>query len=255
VLAGGFLLALLLLNRYIDKGTLGQYGINLDRDAFKIALRASGYGVLLVLVIVIALWCSDLITLRDMFYSTPKSQYGFLILFIGQLSRYVFGSFFEEVMSRAFLIRHLAEGISWKDKVNDHTAVWIACLFTSLLFGLLHFSNPGANIISSINLSLLGLLFAFSYVFSGKLAWPIGLHFGWNICQNNVFGFANSGKVSEAAITTFNLTGPDLWTGGVFGLEASLLTTIVLICVIAIILWREYNATDPFDFKIYLNNS
>ena len=64
-------------------------------------------------------------------------------------------------------------------------------------------SKENASLLSSLNLILLGLLFGWMVIKTGKLHFSIGLHAFWNIFQNNVFGFANSGKSSVVSIYSF----------------------------------------------------
>ena len=210
-------------------------------------------GALLVCLLVTLLWGLNLITFKQALYSNPASSWPFIVLLTAQGIRFIFGSIFEELFSRSFLIRHIAEGIRFKGIIENKAAVYLACFVTSLLFGFLHLANPGSGLVSAFNLSLIGLLFAFSYIFSGNISWPIGIHFGWNVFQNNVFGFANSGKSSEVSMVTFDLLGPDYWTGGNFGLEGSLLTTMALILVLALLLYQVRKSNPSLEPRIYLS--
>ena len=67
-------------------------------------------------------------------------------------------------------------------------------------------------------------------------------------------GFANSGKVSGVSFSSFDLNGSDLWTGGSFGLEGSLATTLVLCCALVVIFWRQDNMSSFLNFRAYLYN-
>ena len=254
VVALGFFSALWLFIRFIDKATLDYYGIFLQSRSWKNCLAGAGIGMLLVGVIVLFLKLTGKIHANSMFYISPNLKVGFALAITAQLLRYVFGSIFEEIMTRSFLIKHLAEGIQWQDKIGNQQAIWLSCVVTSALFGILHLANPGASAVSTINLTLIGLLFALSYVFTGDLAWPIGLHLGWNFCQNNLFGFPNSGKPAVASVATFNLEGAEIWTGGAFGIEASLITTLVLCLVLTYYCWKHFQKHGGFEFKIRLGN-
>lgn len=53
----------------------------------------------------------------------------------------------------------------------------------------------------------------------------VGLHFAWNTCVG-LLGIPVSGHPAAGVLTT-RPTGPDLLTGGGFGLEASIVPIIV----------------------------
>ena len=104
------------------------------------------------------------------------------------------------------------------------------------------------------NAILLGMLFAFSYIYTGDLSWPIGIHFGWNVFQNNLFGFSNSGKATEVSILKFDLHKSPWLNGGDFGLEASLLSTIILVIGIILFLIQIRKTNPTLQPKISLYN-
>jgi membrane protease YdiL (CAAX protease family) len=55
---------------------------------------------------------------------------------------------------------------------------------------------------------------------------PIGLHAAWNFTQGYLFGIPVSG-VAEEGLVTSRLSGPELVTGGGFGLEASVIAFVL----------------------------
>jgi phosphoglycolate phosphatase len=85
-------------------------------------------------------------------------------------------------------------------------------------------------------------MLATSYLFTGQLAIPIGLHITWNLFQGSVFGFPVSGsRFSQASILEIKQFGPNIWTGGLFGPEGGLLGTAAILAGIFIILaWTKY---------------
>jgi hypothetical protein len=86
----------------------------------------------------------------------------------------------------------------------------------------LHIFNPGATWISTFGIFLAGLFLALGYVLTKQLWLPIGLHIGWNFFEGVVFGFPVSG-MNTYKLITLQITGPDAWTGGLFGPEAGLI--------------------------------
>lgn len=107
-------------------------------------------------------------------------------------------------------------------------ALGVAAVVTSLVFGLLHLANPDASWLGALNISLLGLVLVVPVIATSSLSVSIGLHMGWNVFQNNVFGAPNSGKPSLVSALVTEADGSVLWSGGAFGPEASLVVTGVL---------------------------
>ena len=66
------------------------------------------------------------------------------------------------------------------------------------------------------------------------------MHSAWNFAQGNLFGFEVSGlNVSVGTLIDLNLVGNDFVTGGVFGPEAGIVATFVLLSSIAILLFID----------------
>jgi uncharacterized protein len=120
-----------------------------------------------------------------------------------------------------------------------------------LVFGLLHAGNPSATWFGIANTAGFGMLFGYAYVRSRDLWLPIGLHFGWNFTLP-LFGANLSGIKIINEVTGHRMvwTAGDVWSGGEYGPEASVLTTGVLLVLFAF-LWkapirRQYSPlTDP----------
>lgn len=117
-------------------------------------------------------------------------------------------------------------------------AGWVG--LSSIAFGLLHWSNPNADLISTVNTMLAGVWLAVA-VFRSRALWlACGLHFGWNFAQGPVLGLPISGLGSSESgmvipsLWSTSVTGPQWLTGGGYGIEASLSCTAVLILGIAI---------------------
>jgi membrane protease YdiL (CAAX protease family) len=107
-----------------------------------------------------------------------------------------------------------------------------------VLFGLLHARNPHATWFGIANTAGFGMLFGYAYVRSRDLWLPIGLHFGWNFTLP-LFGANLSGIniINEVVGHRMVWTAGDLWSGGAYGPEASVLTTGVLLAVL-VYLWK-----------------
>jgi len=127
------------------------------------------------------------------------------------------GSIGEELLFRGYGLQVLIAAIG----------PWATVLPLGILFGALHLGNPGATYLSSAITAGFGILFGYAYLRSRDLWLPIGLHFGWNFTLP-VFGVNMSGL--RIRVTGYEMTwsAGDLWSGGKYGPEASVLTLGVL---------------------------
>jgi len=157
----------------------------------------------------------------------------FLVQLLALLGVYLCVGVYEEMLSRGYQLRVLAEGISGA-RVRARLALLAAWVLTSLVFGLGHGANPNATLLSCLGVAAAGLLLGLPYVLNGQLALPIGLHIAWNFFQGGVYGFPVSGWYLKVRILTVSQSGPVLWTGGTFGPEAGLLG--LLACLLGAVL-------------------
>ena len=135
----------------------------------------------------------------------------------------------EEILFRGVLFR-------WIDEKWGFVA---ALTVSALLFGAMHYGQPGATWWSSLAIAIeAGLLLGAAYKYSGTLWLPIGIHWAWNFVQGNVFGFQVSGGNAGKSLLQATVNGPDCLTGGAFGAEASIITVILALGLSVWYLWR-----------------
>ena len=140
----------------------------------------------------------------------------FSLEFLGWILVLIPASIAEEILYRGILFRMSEEG--W--------GALPALVFSALVFGLIHFGNPGATLLTSLSIGLqAGVLLGAVYVVTRNLWVVIGLHFGWNLATS-VFGLSISG-VCNPGLLHSETHGSELWTGGAFGPEAGLVTLVV----------------------------
>lgn len=96
------------------------------------------------------------------------------------------------------------------------------------LFGLLHSGNPNAVWLGIVNTAGFGILFGYAYYRTRDLWLPIGLHFGWNFTLP-LFGVNVSGLRMDVTGHQMVWTAGVWWSGGEYGPEASVLTSVVLV--------------------------
>lgn len=150
-----------------------------------------------------------------------------LIMLIGFL---VQGST-EEILTRGYLTQVVAR--RW--------GLVAAVVVQSLFFMAIHGMNPGMGILPIINLLLFALFASFLSLSEGGLWGICAMHGAWNWAQGNLFGVAVSGQpVSDSLLTyTANPGSIDLLTGGTFGIEGSIVTSVVYLVGI-VITWRAW---------------
>ena len=130
------------------------------------------------------------------------------------------GSIGEELFFRGYGFQELLAAIG----------PWATVIPVGVIFGLLHGSNPGATWFSAANTAGFGILFGYAYMRSRDLWLPMGLHFGWNFTLP-LFGVNVSGLRMKVTGYEMSWTAGSLWSGGVYGPEASMLTSVVLIAL------------------------
>ena len=112
-------------------------------------------------------------------------------------------------------------------------------LTSSLLFALLHLGNPDIGILPILNIALFGLFASLYLLWTDNVWGIIGLHAAWNFTQGNIYGFSVSGTGIDAAVLNFIPKTDSSWlTGGAFGAEASIFSSLVLLVAVFFLLFK-----------------
>ena len=132
----------------------------------------------------------------------------------------------EEVATRGWLLTRIAA----------RTNLPLAIAISSSLFGILHMGNAGVTFLSVLNIVLDGVLAGLLLVYTDSIWLVVAQHGTWNYVQGNLLGFQVSGTGADASIFSFSMgSGPDWLTGGAFGAEGSIITTLVLLLSLVIV--------------------
>ena len=132
----------------------------------------------------------------------------------------------EEVATRGWLLTRIAA----------RTNLPLAIAISSSLFGILHLGNSGVTFLSVLNIVLDGVLAGLLLVYTDSIWLVVAQHGTWNYVQGNLLGFQVSGTGADASIFSFTMgSGPDWLTGGEFGAEGSIITTLVLLVSVVIV--------------------
>lgn len=126
----------------------------------------------------------------------------------------------EELISRGYLIQ------TWMPRFG----ILGAMIAQTVFFTLAHSLNTGMNILSVLSLVLVSLLLGFWALSEGGLWGVIAFHTTWNWAQNSLFGIPVSGIPAENSLWAVVETtdANPLVSGGLFGMEASLTTVVML---------------------------
>ncbi len=219
----GVLLSVWLAGRFLDRRRFANFGLHLNRDWW----TDFGFGLFLgafsMAAIFLVEWAAGWVTITGVLVSTREYSLpfwqglGFTWLY------FVAVGIQEELFSRGYQLKNLAEGLRGVPLLGARGAIVAATLLSSALFSGLHIGNPNATFVSTFNIFLAGIFLAMGFILTGELAIPIGLHITWNFFQGAVFGFPVSGMASAFSILGVQQSGDALITGGDFGPEAGLI--------------------------------
>lgn len=222
----GSFLALWIATRFIDRKPLMSIGLSWENKA-KEMLIGLGFAFAFIAGLFLVLMAVGAIKFTGYEGFKPGVIIVSMMLFLA--------AFDEEIIFRGYILNSMMD--SSKNR-------WIALGGSSLLFALMHAANPGvwSNWVPMTELFAAGFILGISYTFTKNLWFPTFFHFGWNFFQG-LLGFEISGiNVDSWKIISHENTGnvPDIVSGGVFGIEGSVITlTCTIICTYLI--FKYYN--------------
>lgn len=144
-----------------------------------------------------------------------------VVLFLGYILYFILVALLEELMFRTLPLFVFAE----------RYPIILAVVLNGLLFGSAHLANPGFTWLSMLNIALAGILFSVYTLQKRNVSWAIGIHFGWNFAQGILLGYKVSGTNTPGVLVAKPI-GNGYLSGGIFGIEGSVVCTIVLAIVI-----------------------
>ncbi|HJV01619.1 MAG TPA: type II CAAX endopeptidase family protein [Burkholderiaceae bacterium] len=115
-----------------------------------------------------------------------------------------------------------------------------AIAISALVFGLAHLPNEGVSALAIGVLIAYGVLQAALYLRTRRLWICIGTHVAWNYGLDVVFSSTVSGHAADSGLLRGRLAGDTLLTGGVFGVEGSLVTLLLIAAGATFWLRRAY---------------
>lgn len=200
----------LLTLRIFDRRPVAEIGLGTGGGAGRnllcgLVIGASAAGVMLALPL-----------LAGAGHLVPKAGVAFswarLLFYLATL---LFGAAGEEILFRGYAFQLLIE----------KAGPFVTVLPAGVLFGFAHASNPSSTLLSILNTALWGSMLGVAFLRSRDLWLPIGLHYGWNAVLP-LFGVNLSGLTIDVTRYGYQWDVAPLWSGGTYGPEGGLLTTI-----------------------------
>ena len=213
----GVTISVFLARRILDKRSIRSLGLNLERRAIIDLMVGVAIAFIMIWVVYLIELSMGWVTFYGFAWKFDSPQKIISQTLITMLTFLLVG-WNEELLSRGYQLQNIADGLN---------IVW-GVIISSLIFGILHLANFHATWQGAIGVILAGVFLASSYLRSGQLWLPIGLHIGWNFFEGVVFGFPVSG-LETYRLVRISVNGPSIWTGSAFGPEGGLVVLPALL--------------------------
>jgi membrane protease YdiL (CAAX protease family) len=222
-----------LFRRFLDGDTVLSLGLARAAGWLRDMVAGLLLGTVLIGAIFAVEWAMGWLTVEGFRWQVQSPLLVVVNLLI-YLLLMVAVAFYEELAYRGYILQNL----------NSDWAVFVAVVASSLVFGLFHGLNPNVTWLALLNIFLAGVVLAACYLVTRSLWLPMAFHFSWNVVQGAIFSYPVSGLPAEGLLLTSTVGNP-LLTGGAFGPEGGLLSTVAL-CLALLLLWacrRRVRAT------------
>jgi membrane protease YdiL (CAAX protease family) len=209
------LLANLLTMRIFDRRPFADLGLQLGAPSglnFVLGLAFGGGSAALMLV-------APLLAGTGHFVMRTQATFSWATL-ISYLFGLLIAATGEELIFRGYAFQLLIE------KIGPFATV----LPVGVVFGIAHAHNPSVTGLGLLNTILWGILLGYAFLRSHDLWLPIGLHYGWNAVLP-LFGVNLSGLTIDVTRYSYQWDLTPLWSGGNYGPEGGLLTTIFAVAL------------------------
>lgn len=223
LLVGAILAATALTLQLFEKRALSTVGIPLSGPWAAQLLIGLLVGLMTPLVFFLIAWKSGHANIA----SLPIDTHQALTETLPAFGTFSLLAFHEELVFRGYLLQVSAE--RW----GKHAAA----LATGVLFGLVHITNEGVNILGMAFTAFGGVLLAWVVMRSGSLWLAAGYHAAWNATAALALGLGVSGTSMAGAWIRTTITGPRWFSGGLYGFEASWITGLAEPIILGSLVW------------------
>lgn len=216
----GYLITILLFmvfTKKINKLSLNKIGLDKNIKTF---FKGILIGILSLSLIIVPLVLCGAIKFNGI--NNNINWLFFILYFFG----YLIQSFMEELICRGYLLHRL------KERIPLVLAITVCVLFFSIgHFDKMFVDGMLIGIIGIINLLLISLIFALITLKNKNIYGATGFHFIWNFALFSIIGLNLSGLETSNSIFQMEAVNKFL-TGFSYGIESSIITTIILIIVL-----------------------
>ena len=216
----------------ISKLKIEQLGFTKDNIVFSY-LKGALFGTLQIFTVFFIIFGLKAI---DIYYVGNIS----ILLLIKIFIIFIFQALLEEILFRGYLMPFFSKVIGIKFTIT----------LLSFLFTCIHLFNPNLDIIGLANVFLAGVAFSLIYYYTGNL-WLVGaMHTLWNFILGFIVGSQISGIITyNSVFFSIPVENKDLISGGVFGFEASIVTTIVELTISLFVIYLIKKEKDKITFE------
>lgn len=200
--------------KFIDRNSFSSLGLKFAASK-KDALLGFLTGIILLLIATLIMVASKNLVWIAVDFNGIELLSGIVLMLLV--------AFYEELVFRGYILNNLLQSLNPQKSL----------LISALLFALAHFGNPGIGLIGFLNIFLAGVLLGINYVYTKNLGFAVMLHFSWNFFQGYVLGFQVSG-IPLKSVLSQQTSGAAFITGGPFGLEASVISTLLYLLAIGV---------------------
>lgn len=232
------LLANLLTIRIFDRRSLADIGLPVNRSSLNntlIGIALGGGTAACMLLVPLLAGTAQLVSKAEV-----QHEFFTLLFYLFALLVAATG---EELIFRGYAFQLLVQNLG----------PFATVLPVSVIFGLLHSTNPNATRLGVVNTVLWGILLGTAFLRSRDLWLPIGLHFGWNAVLP-LFGVNLSGLTIEVTRYSYRWDLAPIWSGGDYGPEGGLLATFFIVVLFAVFL-RMKVKVQTAGVATHLNNA
>lgn len=139
---------------------------------------------------------------------------------------YAIQSFGEEIVCRGWALTYFAK----------RHGIVLAIIISNIVFVLPHMGVAGFDLLTAINIFLIGILFSIIFLKYDNI-WINGtVHATWNFLLGPIFGL-DVIRFSINSLLKLTKLSPNILNGGTYGPESSLIVTIVVVIAIIITLY------------------
>jgi hypothetical protein len=219
---GSVILFVWLWVKFFEKRSFTTLGFQ-PKNAFKKYISGFLYGILLLSIVIGLMAILGYVEILDRAEPFTFDFFGIMMLL---LLGYIVQGATEEIMARGWQFQVL--GARYRP--------WLGAVISSVIFALLHGFNNGVSILAIVNLLIFSFLLILIILRDKNIWAACGWHTAWNWTMENIYGLKVSGSDGYGSVLNLSVEGPSYLTGGDFGPEGSILTSIVLLGGMVILL-------------------